>query len=254
MNCREFEQVVTGLAAGQLMEAEARARGLAHATECPLCSRRLQDEQVLSAGLRAFAASTANAEAPARLKQTLRAAFDEQAKPTVLSVVPFPVRAPAWPRWVLAAAAAVLVAFGIAALLWLRGASSQPEQNIAGPASSPTPAVTPAPIAPPPQSDKVIAKRNAPKPANKLKRFMPPAPQPEQTPTRAGETEVAAQFIPLNYARSASQDGLVVRVEVSRASLIAMGLPLDAARAAGNVKADLKVGMNGVPLAIRLLQ
>jgi hypothetical protein len=71
---------------------------------------------------------------------------------------------------------------------------------------------------------------------------------------RTDETEVATQFIPLGYAHGPSPDGLVVRVEVSRASLIAMGLPLDAARAEGNVKADLKVGMNGVPVAIRLLQ
>jgi hypothetical protein len=263
MNCQEFEQTVIGLAEGQLMDAALRARGMAHAAECARCSRRWQDEQVLSAGLRAFAVSTANAEAPARLKAALRAAFDEQAKPVAPSVVvPFRSRAPRWPRWALAAAAAVLVMLGVAALIWLRGVAPQSQQLTAGPTTSPSSTVTPvlpnnapAPLAPQRKND--IAQRNAPKPANRPRRFVPPAPQPEPVPTHAAETEVtevAAQFIPLNYARGVSQDGLVVRVEVSRANLIAMGLPLDALRTEGNVKADLKVGMNGVPLAIRLLQ
>jgi hypothetical protein len=104
---------------------------------------------------------------------------------------------------------------------------------------------------PKPELDKVVAKHNAPKPVNKVKRAAPPTPQTELASTTE---EVVAQFIPLNYTRNSSQDGMVVRVEVSRASLIAMGLPLDAAHADGNVRADLKVGIDGVPLAIRLLQ
>lgn len=257
MNCREFEQLVASLAEDQLMDAATRTRAVAHALECTRCNRRWQDERVLSAGLRAFTASTANAAAPTRLKQTLRAAFDEQAKATTSSaVVPFPVRAQRWPRWALAAAAVLLVTVGIAALVWLRGAAPpQSERNVAGPSSSPTPAVMPAPrnesptpIAPQPKNE--IAKYHAPKSANRGRRTAPPVP----ASIRTDDTEVAAQFIPLGYARGSLQDGLVVRVEVSRASLIAMGLPLDAARAEGNVKADLKVGMNGVPVAIRLLQ
>ena len=258
MNCREFEQLVASLAESQLMDATTRTRGMAHALECTHCNRRWQDEQVLNAGLRAFAANTAAAEAPARLKQMLRAAFDEQAKAAAPSaVVPFPVRAQRWPRWALAVAAALLMTVGIAALVWLRGAAPQPERDVARPSSSPTvapapPKESPALIAPQPKND--IARRNALKSTNKARRTTPPVLQPEPAPMRTDETEVATQFIPLGYARNSSQDGLVVRVEVSRASLIAMGLPLDAARAEGNVKADLKVGMNGVPVAIRLLQ
>lgn len=254
MNCQEFEQTVASLAEGQLLDAALRARSAAHAAECARCSRRWQDERVLSAGLRAFAASTANEEAPARLKATLRAAFDEQAKPVAPSiVVPFPQRASSWPRWALAAAAAVLVMLSVAALIWWRDVAPSSEQIIVGPSTLPAPSVTPAsdnaptPVAP--QQKNNLVHHHTPKPANKPKRF---APQPE--PAHTAEAEVAAQFIPLNYARGVSQDGLVVRVEVSRANLIAMGLPLDALRTEGNVKADLKVGMNGVPLAIRLLQ
>jgi hypothetical protein len=249
MNCQEFEQLVTGLAEGQLMDAATRARAVAHATECPRCDRRWQGEQVLSVGLRAFAASTAEAEAPARLKQALRAVFDEQAQSAPSVVVPFPARAQRWPRWALAAAAALLVIIGVAALVWLRGAAPQREHIVVSTNPSPTPTPEPHHGTVAPQPDKVIA-HAAPKPANRPKRMAPPAPQAEQ----ANEKEVAAQFIPLGYAGNSSQDGLVVRVEVSRASLIAMGLPLDASRAEGNVKADLKVGVNGLPLAIRLLQ
>ena len=256
MHCQEFEQIVTGLAEGQLMEVVTRTRAVAHTAECARCSRRWQDEQVLRAGLRALAASTAQAEAPVHLKQALRAAFDQQASNSApAAVVPFPARAPQWPRWAVAAAAAVLLTAGVALTLWLRSTAPAQQPMVAGATASPTPTVTPglpdvAPV-PPPKSDKVIApRRPASKPGNKTRRVVP---QLEPAPTHANDT-VAGQFIPLGYARGATQDGLVVRVEVSRASLIAMGLPLDAARADGIVKADLKVGVNGVPLAIRLLQ
>ena len=63
-------------------------------------------------------------------------------------------------------------------------------------------------------------------------------------------------YIPLTYAANADapQDKMVVRVEVSRAALIGMGLPFDAEQGSELVKADLMVGVDGVPLAIRFVK
>ena len=51
MNCNDFETKVTDLARGQMMDAGARDRALAHAADCRRCAARLEDEQRLSAGL-----------------------------------------------------------------------------------------------------------------------------------------------------------------------------------------------------------
>ena len=37
MNCQRFEQVVSELARGQMMEAEVRSEALAHSEECERC-------------------------------------------------------------------------------------------------------------------------------------------------------------------------------------------------------------------------
>lgn len=60
-------------------------------------------------------------------------------------------------------------------------------------------------------------------------------------------------FMPLTYTATAPQDGMVVRVAVPRATLLAMGLPVNGERTEENVKADVLMGMDGVALAIRLV-
>ena len=50
------------------------------------------------------------------------------------------------------------------------------------------------------------------------------------------------------------QTGVVVRVEIPRATLLSMGLPMNTDRGNSLVKADVVVGDDGVPRAIRLVQ
>ena len=47
---------------------------------------------------------------------------------------------------------------------------------------------------------------------------------------------------------------MVVRVEIPRATLLSMGLPMNTDRGNTLVKADVVVGDDGVPRAIRLVQ
>src|SRR5690348_6265059 len=59
MKCTEFENVVVDIARGALMEAGARRDGLAHATGCERCGRRLVNERALSGLLAVTAAEDA---------------------------------------------------------------------------------------------------------------------------------------------------------------------------------------------------
>jgi hypothetical protein len=228
MNCPEFETIVSELAEDRLMSAKTRISALAHAETCEHCTRRLANERTLSAGLIALADHTAS-EAPARLKRSLRAAFDVQKPVAAPNVVSFPARTRQW-RWALAAAAAAIV-FALTLSVWLRGSSPKTTDVIV----TTTPGPTPTPSAP-------VETQLAVQEEIKSER-----PELSRRRTRITKDEVAASYIPLTYAVNASlpQDKLVVRVEVSRAALIGMGLPLDAEQGSELVKADLMVGVDG---------
>ena len=68
--------------------------------------------------------------------------------------------------------------------------------------------------------------------------------------------ETVTEFIPLTEdvdTGAVAQNGTIVRVQLVRASLIAMGLPVNAERAQEMVKADIVVGDDGLARAIRLV-
>jgi hypothetical protein len=273
MTCEEFERVVTDLACEFLIEAAARKRALAHARACSRCAARLQQERALTAALDE-AALAETAQAPARMKAALLAAFQQQG---VQANVPAPLvrpkesprRGPGW----LAVAAAVLMLFAILVALKALHSQSQAE-----PMSGPQPPVaqesssaqaTPQPngAASQPALDSSVTRRvdvqaaarndqtgNAPR---VQRRRLRPVFRPElASMTRpAPASEAVTDFIPLTELADATaiSSGTIVRVEMPRASLIAMGLPLNAERAYETVKADIVVGDDGLARAIRLV-
>lgn len=69
------------------------------------------------------------------------------------------------------------------------------------------------------------------------------------------ESQPDLEFIPLVYAGDPAETvrgGRVIRVELSRSSLFAMGINVPLENGAEMVKADLLVGADGVPRAIRM--
>src|SRR5215510_13996521 len=141
MFCLDFEKIAGDLAAGRLMEAGKRERALRHASECSACALWLNAERTLEAGLRALAEGAEEGEAPPHLKLALRAAFDRQ-----FDAAPAPISAPArsrnLARWLLAAAALVLLAVAVALLSRIASPNVKKEEmsNGENPASSPIPA------------------------------------------------------------------------------------------------------------------
>jgi len=210
---------------------------------------------MLVTGLSALRAETETQAAAPQLKAALLAAFAEQVTPAAAPVVATKVlpfrRVAVWPRWALAAAAALLLGVGSFAL-WLRTASEETNQPNLAQATRVQPSPTPAPVQverPTAPSAPVAQPQAAPR---RVRRTLP---------RRASESETNAltattDFIPLTYAANAQplQNGILMRVEVPRASLLAMGLPLNAERAAEKVKAEVMLGEDGVAYAIRLLQ
>lgn len=260
MNCQEFEQIVADLAADKSSSARSRVAAMAHAAGCEHCDARLAAENKLSLKLAGFAESTGREQASPQLRQSLRAAFEaQQTKATVNSVEP----AATWMEkakallswqtnwgWSLAAAAVVLVVVGS---IWWQQQAQNPSKIVAVATSSPTVTPSPKAIEPLPEPATNLASQQQAEEKKTVKRLV--SPRHRQT-AQAGQNDLASNFIPLSSAAGSAtpDESLVVRVDVPRTTLIAMGLPLYAERGHEIVKADLRVGMDGVPLAIRLVR
>jgi hypothetical protein len=270
MTCEEFERIVTDLACEFLIEAATRKRALAHARACSRCAARLQQERVLTAALNE-AASVETAQAPARVKTALLAAFQPQVTPAHVAAPLASMNEPPrrWSRWLTAAAAALMLLAILVALQVLRQQSeaepsTNPEPALAGttPSQDATPQMNQITSQPAPGSNvtkkedaRAAARNDKINSAPRLpRRRLRPVFRPELA-RRTRPAETVTDFIPLTAIADATamRSGTIVRVEMPRASLIAMGLPLNAERAHETVKADIVVGDDGLARAIRLV-
>ena len=101
MNCHLYRDAVIELARGTAAAPDAAA----HVDGCERCRARLAQERQLSAGLRAVAASLADAHPSERLEASLMAAFAGQHAPRAAAPRP-------WRSWLTAAAAIALLVAG----------------------------------------------------------------------------------------------------------------------------------------------
>jgi hypothetical protein len=273
MNCNDFEMKVTDLARGQMMAAEVRASAVAHAAACRRCAARLDDEQRLTAGLRALATASGDQPSPARGEAQLLAAF------RAAHLQPAAKQARHWPAW--AAAAAILIALlAVAAIRFVEGrrpqpVAGQPSQQESAPSQQAQPPQN-RPVARPehafvePHHAQRAPRRDASHATSQMAHKLdgdsrpavtpPAATQPANADTAADAdeqaSEIATAFIPLAGERGlAMADSLqLVRVELPRSALVSFGLPMDVERAAERVKADVLVGNDGVARAIRFVR
>jgi hypothetical protein len=253
MNCENFENIINDLARVRVMDAVARERGLAHAETCEHCAERLAEERALTAGLKALSASDEEKVAPDRVEAALLAAFRQQ-----------PVQMPdssRWPRWALAAAAAILVTVGFVVYRALDNAPPEKSGNdqVLAP---PTPA--PAPVERKVNEPVVERKLAGNKPARSggTRWHLVPRPRPPRFLIRdeitlyARDSEVASDFFPLTYEEDAEpmESGQLIRVQIPRSALVSFGLPVNVERADAPVTADLLLGEDGLARAIRFVR
>lgn len=279
MNCADFERVINDLTRDQIMEATARARGLAHVEACARCAARLTDERVLNDGLRSLAATAQIVEAPAHIEASLLAAFRERNKVALLkpTVLP-PSRFVARPNWRLpiGLAAAVALAFVAFAVIRIQPLQRIPPQQQLASARSPQPLKITTEISAPSQSSTGLVQgglvdepqaqlvslqisgrrrsnlENINRTGNSIR--SPQAVNATASNSTAGD--IATDFIPLTYEASqgAMDGGHVVRVELPRTALAQFGLPMNAERSNEPVTADVLLGDDGLARAIRFVR
>lgn len=255
MNCREFEDIVNELVRAKMIDAASRAAGLAHAEICGPCAARLADERALSSGLKSLAASDEGKAAPASVEAALLEAFRAQsANPLARHL---PVQSRSWPRWALAVAAAILIAFG---LIVYRAIQNEPQKDndvITEKSPAPQPSVK--------LEEQVVKEKSEPDPRRGLRA---PRPRRGNRPRFNGPfiidgitayakgSEYLTDFFPLTYGgdQKPMQSGEVIRVQLPRSALIAFGLPVNIERADVPVEADLLIGEDGLTHAIRFVR
>ena len=261
MRCQQFESVVSDLACEKMMEAGLRNSAIAHAQVCARCASRLSDERTLTKALHA-AADAEQAIAPDRVKSRLMEAFGQ---PRAELPVIAPGHKRRLSRWALAAAAAILALASIPVVGWLMSASPQPP-TVAGSNTSPSPA-------PDGKQGSVAGSNiNATEPAVAINNGSAHKTANENTrrgnsgrerkviarahsTRKASGNEAVTDFIPLTYLsdRTAIGSGTVVRVNMRRSTLMALGLPMNVDRAGEMIKADLVVSDDGLARAIRIV-
>jgi hypothetical protein len=250
MNCQDFEPTILSMARAQLLEASARRQTIAHIAECPACADRLAEQQALTAAVRATAKSLRDEAASAHIEQSLRAAFRKQtsAAPTFSRSTYSPARKWQWPK--LAAAAAIVLLFLLAGAIrqWSLAGRNQKTATV-----QPSPPVTkeneklPESLMPTDRPE-----RKAPRQVASERRRTGPLVRRGATSSEEAVTEFIAlasenQLVPL-------ESGQVLRVELSTSTLISMGLRVTAEDVSKPVLADLLVGQDGVPRAIRFVR
>ncbi len=277
MNCQSFEGIVGDLARDrildQTLEANLRESARLHLNECATCALRLQDGRALTYSLDELAKEMKSVTAPASVEEKLRQAFREGlAAPVVspiLTIGGSRVRG-RWNSWnlsITAVAVVFLIVLGIVGLRLLR--YPQPGR-LDGPEARSSPkqlqVIVKAGISSlPPKPDRETS--DAGRRTNPYRRarhsFSRNGSSARQTKTNATtptasdtDSEVATQFMPLGYAGPINlQDGgQLVRVEMSRAAMFSLGLPVNMDRYSERVKADVLFDADGFARAIRFVQ
>ena len=218
MTCLEAEADVVDLARGIDIGGDAAERLRQHLAQCAGCTARLARERQLTAALNAIAGAEPPSARASAIEAELRAAFDAQ-RAAVTRQPPAP--RPALPRpqlraWL--AAAAVLV---LAVAAWqAAGRWPSPGEPAAGPEPGPVNTAS-SPTAPP-----------APAAGGQVLQFV---------------------VLPTAVGLPALESGQIVRVELPAAELPAYGFILEPQPAGGAVEADVLVGQDGQPRAIRFV-
>jgi hypothetical protein len=214
MTCEEFE--LAGLDLGSLRQDDpAHKAARGHLRSCPRCAALHENWQTLRADLHAVGGETQDAEAPSRVEMRLRQEFRTRHKTMKAQ------RAAVYAGWTMAAAAVVL-----AAVSWVNWRHANAKGSTASAVNSAQ--------------------------GIKMNQTLPAGPE-------LGETIVAANdageftLLPGSFP-GMLEDATVVRVQMQRGALSALGLTVNEERAADLIQVDLLVGDDGQPKALRLPQ
>jgi hypothetical protein len=229
MTCREFDEVVHGFVRMELLDVNAREAALEHAAHCELCSQRMADAAALAEASEMMSKSARAEQTPPRVEASLLAAFRNHHRRASLR------RGLEWAS--VGAAAAVLLVF-----LWTvsgrsKGQSSSPalKKDVTSQSGMALEAKTPA----------ALNQNEGAPGANSAVADVP-----------VSETYLASDFVPVPFTGAITADdaGMVVRVQLTRASLAQLGYPVVETPDEDLILADVLVGEDGWPRGVKLIQ
>jgi hypothetical protein len=233
MTCREFDEIVHAYVRMELLDVRLREAALEHAAECSLCANRMAE---------AVSLAEASEEESNRV-------HDLQTPPQVLATVLAEFRhhhaRSSWRRTLVwssmgAVAAVLLIVFWVAGVRSNGPAQPSPRKDVSSQPTGPVDVMAPAPE--PLNEDAQGAEEEVA--------------DASASDAATGVTYVASDFVPVPFtsAFGADDPGMVVRVELTRASLAQLGYPLATAADDDLVQADVLVGEDGWPRGVKLVQ
>jgi hypothetical protein len=241
MNCEQFEQLAPQIAHNELCDAKLLRDAANHAAQCAACDAILVEARELAAAVASLATQDKLLEVPARMESTLRAAFvreratDTRSRKNVFVGATF--------RWAAASLVAATIILAIILLPRILNRKSETNHAVITPTQPASPVVAgtktaPAPTALVPVTQKRLVAAHKPK-------------------KNLAESEITLTgFLALPYADDLStiEYGAIVRMQMSRADLAWLGLPVAISDNGEKVVADLFVNGSGTPEAIRLVR
>lgn len=236
MECREFAEIVRDYLRQEWMSPAARARADQHLAQCENCRSLLRKQTALSSALTAVALEERDSMPSFLARDNVMAAFRKQQAGTQ--------RAAArrlW--WAIPAAAAILWAV----VTLTRPVHQQPPPSARAVELPRSPQPDVQPVEPPLQA---------------MTESQPPVLRPRRSASRppvrytaAPAKERVTDFMPLRYGRPLENGDLiqVFRVQLSRAELLKLGLPVSPDPNASRLQADVLLGEDGLAKAIRFV-
>ena len=251
MNCKDFGNMIHELVSGRVADKTTQLEALEHAGHCLWCARRLDEENKLTERLQAFAGSLQRQRAPLRIEAELLQAFRERKLEEGT-----PLFGAAWRRFWRGAAWGLAFA-AMAATAWImiiewprlhRGTSVVPSH-----VSTSRPQVSPnasrANVNPGSGETGATLKSDAKTQAAQIRNSQRPLPDESRS-------EATTDFISLGTCDDSQcmEEATLVRVALPAEALLAFGLGTDNEYAPdAMVQADVALGSNGVPFAIRFV-
>ena len=248
MNCKDFGNMIHQLVSGRVANRTKQLEALEHAGHCLWCARRLDDESKLTERLQAFAGSIQGQRAPMRVEAELLQAFRERKPGEGTKLF-----GPAWRRiwrgaaWGLAFAAMAATAW-IMIIEWprLHRGTSAPPSRVAG--SRPQVSSDASRAYDTPGSGATLK--------SDARAEVAPIRNSQRSVPEESAGEAATDFISLGTCDDSQcmEEATLVRVALPAEALLAFGLGTDNEYAPdATVQADVALGSNGVPFAIRFV-
>ena len=212
----------------------------------------MNDEEMLTRGLRSLASEMESLKAPSTVEAKVLKAFRSRQ-----TVVHMSRRQSSARYWLVAVAAMLLIVIGVVAFRWNSASVGVPQQAQKQEEPQKKPEI----------DKKASSQQFAVNVDNQTVDPLPQRRKPRRIhaasyrPANAQvanhvTNEIATDFIPIGYMSAANlQDGgQIVRVQLPRSALANFGLPVNMDRYNERVKADVLLGVDGRAHAIRFVQ